>query len=292
MGRDETFFATLASLLMNITMKLPLFSKFLLVGSALIIAASSAHAKPKSWVRLTTETNTNKYVTGAPINIMLTAKNVHSRDAFLHFSSGQRFDLQLFPKGAKDPVYTWSASRMFNMMVGQLKLGPSQSQTFQAQIGDEQGALVPGKYELRAHLSNSSQIEADAVELEVVAAPVKFEATLDKTELKVGESVGVKMTATNTTKETQTLHFGSGQSFDVFVNNEAGQQVWSWGANKRFIQSIRDVPLAPGESKTFEATWDGTIFPDFKKEAGTYTIQAVLTTNPRVYAAPIRVEVK
>ncbi|BCM92252.1 hypothetical protein IAD21_04131 [Abditibacteriota bacterium] len=272
-------------------MKLPIFSK-LLVGTTLILVASSAQAKPKSWVQLTTETNATKYVTGAPINIMLTAKNVHSNDAFLHFSSGQRFDLQLFPKGATNPVYTWSANKMFNMMVGQLKLAPSQSQTFQTQIGDDQGALVPGKYELRAHLSNSSLIEADPVELEVVAAPVKFEATVDKTELAVGETLHVKMTVTNTTEEAQTLHFGSGQSFDVFISNEAGKQVWSWGANKRFIQSVRDVPLAVGESKTFDATWDGITFPDFKKEPGTYTVQAVLTTNPRIYATPTKIEVK
>ncbi|RYZ83849.1 MAG: hypothetical protein EOP06_19185, partial [Proteobacteria bacterium] len=100
------------------------------------------------------------------------------------------------------------------------------------------------------------------------------------------------MTATNTTKETQTLHFGSGQSFDLIISNQADQQVWTWGANKRFTQALRDVSIAPGQSRTFEATWDGTTFPDFKKEPGTYTVQAVLTTNPRVYAAPVKVEIK
>ena len=272
-------------------MKPSLYPK-LLVGVALVVAAPSAFAKPKSWVRLTTATTANKYVTGAPIDIVLTAKNVHSRDAYLHFTSGQRFDLQLFPKGKSAPVYTWSADKMFNMMVGQMRLGPNQSQKFDAKIGDEQGALVPGKYELRAKLSNSSAIEAEPVELEVVAAPVKFEATVDKTELKVGETVNVKMTVTNTTADAQTLHFGSGQSFDVLVSNAEGQQVWSWGANKRFIQVLRDVPLAAGESKTFDAQWDGLTFPDFKKAAGTYSIQAVLMTNPRVNAAPVTVEVK
>ncbi|RYX84825.1 hypothetical protein EON83_07735 [bacterium] len=292
--RDETFFSSLTSFSVNITMKLPIFSK-LLLGGILVLASSAAHAKPKSWVRLTTATNATKYVTGAPINIILTAKNVHSRDAFLHFTSGQRFDMQLFPKGSNDPVYTWSADKMFAMMTGQLRLAPNQSQTFQAQIGAQQGEFKPGKYELRVHMTNSSHIEATPVELEVVAAPaepIKFEAKLDKTEMAQGESVKVSMTVTNTTKEDQTLHFGSGQSFDVQVFNDAGESVWTWGANKRFIMALRDVPLAAGESKTFDATWNGLTFPDFKKGKGTYTIKGILTTNPRLESAPIKIELK
>ncbi len=181
---------------------------------------------------------------------------------------------------------------MFATVTGQLRLYPNQRQTFSAQIGDEQGALVPGRYQLRASLSNSSQIMAKPVEIEIVAAPVQLSMTLDKTELKEGEAVAIKITATNTTKAAQTLRFGSGQSFDVFVSDEAGQQIWSWGANKRFTMALRSVELQPGESKTFDATWNGEALPDFKMAPGTYSVQAVLTTIPRVYAAPVRVEIK
>jgi len=271
-------------------MKISISSGFLALTLAL--APLSSQAKPKSWVQLSAQTNATKYVTGAPIQVVLAAKNTHSSAAFLHFTSGQRFDLQLFQVGSNSPVYTWSADKMFNMMVGQLKLAPNQTQTFTTRIGDEQGALVPGRYELHAHLTNSSQIEAKPVEIEVVASPVRVQATLDKTELKAGEPLAVTITATNTTKEAQTLHFGSGQSFDVFINNEDGQPIWSWGANKRFTMALRSVELQPGETKTFDATWNGEALPDFKLAPGTYSVQAVLTTNPRVFAAPVRVEIK
>ena len=268
------------------------------VGAALLLSATGAFAKPKSWVQLDVQTNASKYVTGAPIDIVLTAKNISKHTAFLHFTSGQRFDLQLFDAGPvtsagrHNPVYTWSATRMFNMMVGQAKLLPNQTQTFTAQIGDEQGALVPGRYELRSHLTNSSQIEAEPVEIEVVASPVQLSATLDKTQLKAGQPLAVKITATNTTKESQTLRFGSGQSFDVLITDDEGQPIWSWGANKRFTMALRSVELKPGESKTFDATWNGEALPDFKKIApGTYSVQAVLTTNPRVYAPPVQIEI-
>ena len=238
------------------------------LGAAFLLAVSSAHAKPKpallsstgavyearvstrakskSWVQLSAETDSVQYITGAPIQVVLAAKNTHSSAAFLHFTSGQRFELQLFKVGGNNPVYTWSASRMFAMMTGQLKLLPNQTQTFTAEIGDEQGALVPGRYELRAHLTNSSQIMAQPIQIEIVASPVQLRATLDKTELKAGEPLNIKISAMNTTKEAQTLRFGSGQSFDVFIINEEGQQIWNWGANKRFTMALRLRRVATG----------------------------------------------
>lgn len=178
------------------------------------------------------------------------------------------------------------------MTVGQLRLSPGQTQTFRAQIGEEQGALVPGRYQLRAHLTNSSQIEAKPVEIEVVASSVQLRATLDKTQLKVGEPLAIKIVATNTTQAAQTIRFNSGQSFDVLISNEDGQPIWTWGANKRFTMALRSLRLAPGESKSFDATWTGEALPDFQIVPGTYSVQAVLTSNPRVFAAPVRIEIK
>ncbi len=275
-----------------IPMKISLFLKMAPVA-VLVLSAHVAHAKTKSWVSLDVQTNATKYVTGAPIDVVLTATNTYSRAAFLKFTSGQRFDLQLFPKGKTDPVYTWSADKMFAQSLGQVRLYPNQTEQFKAQIGDEQGALVPGKYELRAHLTNSSNITAEEpVEIEVVASPVQLSATLDKTQIQAGEDVKISMSVTNTTEEDQTVNFGSGQTFDVIVSNQDGQPVWTWGANKRFTMALRDVPFKAGETKTFEATWNGEAFPDFKMTPGTYSVQAVLTSNPRIYAAPVKIEIK
>lgn len=263
-----------------------------LLLACLAASANAAPAKSGSWVALSARTSATKYVTGAPIPLVLTAKNTQGRDVFLHFSSGQRFDVQLFKPGAKTPLYTWSATRMFAQVMGQIRLRPGQNLRFDAQIGDDQGALVPGKYLLRAHLTNSSGIEAPPVPIEVVAAPMQLRVTLDKTRLQIGEPLAFTLTATNTSRETQPLQFGSAQRFDISLANEAGQTVWSWAANKRFSRSMSSQTLAPGEANTYQATWDGQALPDQKITPGTYTVQAHLTSRPRVDAVPVRIEIK
>jgi len=256
--------------------------------------AVSAPANPRSWVALSAKTSATKYVTGAPIDLTLTAKNTHSRDAFLHFSSSQRFDVQLFKPGTTTPVYTWSATKQFQTSSGgsQLRLSPGQSQTFPVQIGDDQGALVPGKYQLRAFLTNSSGIEAKPVAIEVIAAPMQLQVALDKTKIKVGEPVSFTLTLTNTSQNAQPIQFTSGQRFDVSILNQASETVWNWAANKRFTRSISRQTLAPGESRTFQADWDGQALPDQKITPGTYTVQATSASNPRINAAPVRIEIK
>ncbi len=270
--------------------------KLALFGAALPIfltaGAHTASAKPRSWVALSARTSAAQYVTGAPIDVTLIAKNTRSRDAFLRFSSGQRFDVQLFKPGAKTPVYTWSATKMFSQMVGQVRLRPGQSTSFPAQIGDEQGALVPGKYLLRAFLTNSSGIEAPPVPIEVVPSPLQLQVSPVKTSYKRGEPVSFLLHATNTSKKAQEIQFSSGQRFDVSVADEAGNIVWSWAANKRFTDARGTLSLAPGESKTFEADWNGEALPDAEIAPGTYLVRAVLTGNPPLQAAPIQIEIQ
>lgn len=273
------------------------FALALLSAGALTAGSPTARAatsKPRSWVALSAKTNATKYVTGAPISITITARNTSSRDAFLRFSSGQRFDVQLFKPSAKTPVYTWSASKMFPESVGQLRLKAGQSASFSAQIGQEQGALVPGKYQLRAHLTNSSNIaiEAPPVSIEVVPAPMQLQVSTTQTRLKIGEPVSFSLKAINTSKKTQDLGFSSAQRFDVSIADATGKQVWSWAAGKRFAESLGKLSLAPGESKTFEATWDGQALPGQKITPGSYTVQATLTSNPPINAAPLSIEIK
>ncbi len=273
------------------------FALALLSAGALTAGSPTARAatsKPRSWVALSAKTNATKYGTGAPISITITARNTSSRDAFLHFSSGQRFDVQLFKPNSKNPVYTWSATKQFQTSSGggQLHLAPGQSQTFPVQIGDDQGALVPGKYLLRAHLTNSSGIEAPPVPIEVVPAPMQFQISTTKSRFKIGEAATFSLKVLNTGKTTQDLRFSSAQRFGVSISDEAGTQVWSWAANKRFAESLGKLSLAPGESKTFEATWDGQALPGQKITPGSYTVQATLTSDPPIVAAPIRIEIK
>ena len=290
------------------------FSFFALLALALVTslapvpaatAAQSARktAKKASWISLSARTGKARYQVGEPIEVSLRATNVQSRDAYLKFASGQRFDLQLFRADKAEPVYSWSANKMFAMAVSHILLKQSQSENYSATIGGEMGELAPGNYRLQAHLTNSSQIEAPPVEFAIEAAtpeaatpeadaqPLQLTATTDKASYAIGEAVKINFSLRNTSEDAVKLNFNSGQTYDVYIRNAAGDLVWSWAANKRFIMATRQIELAAGATQTFDVEWDGRALPDYQIEAGQYTIEAIYTSTPEIRAEPITIQV-
>ncbi len=55
------------------------------------------------------------------------------------------------------------------------------------------------------------------------------------------------------------IQFTSGQQFDVQVFRPDGVPVWTWSADKSFMQALGSRTLAPGEIVTYTATWTPTI---------------------------------
>jgi len=273
-------------------MKMQFFGALALIMFSIVAKDTHAAPKPRSWVSVTVRPATKKVAAGAPLDLEITTTNTHSSDAYLHFSSGQRFEVQLFKPGSSDAAYTWSADKMFTMMVSQLRLAPGQNLKFDAHIGGKDNPLPKGKYELRANLTNSSRIEAPPITIEVVANPMQFSLATDKLAFKIGEPVSFAMKLRNTGDKAQAIQFFSGQRFDVSVQNAAGQTVWNWAANKRFSQSLSKLSLAPGEETAFEASWDGRALPDFAITPGTYSVHAQLTGRPALEAAPVSVEIR
>lgn len=271
--------------------------KITIFGGALVALAFAtsdvqlAHAQTKSWVKLTTQLPAQTFKVGQPIPVTLRAQNLHSKGAYLKFSSGQRFDLQVVPIGKTEPIYTWSANKMFLQSLGSLWLKPGAKTTFKTEIGDEMGTLPAGKYRLQAHLTNSSQIQAAPVEFEIVAPKIEFKAQTDKTRYKLGETVKVDFSLRNNDSKPATFEFKSGQNYDVFVKDSTGQTVWNWSANKRFLMVSRPITFAAGETQKFNVEWDGRALPDFKITPGEYTIEVAYESDPRVLAAPISIQI-
>ena len=261
--------------------------------------ATKHSVKGASWIALQVRTDKTQYASGEPIKVALKATNIQSKDAYLKFSSGQRFDLQLFKAGVNEPVYTWSANKMFATMIGHVKLKQGQSESYAAEIGSEMGALAPGNYRLEAHLTNSSQISAPPLKFAVVArataanqAGATLTATTDKTAYNAGETVKIAFTLQNNEKKPMNFEFNSGQTYDVFVRDSKGEQIWNWGANKRFAMIMRTVTLAAGEKQQFSVEWDGRALPDKMIAPGKYTVQVVYTSKPELRAAPIEIEIR
>ena len=268
-------------------------------------SAKAATAKSPSWIRVQASADKAQYNVGEPIKVTLKATNIQSRDAYLKYSSGQRFELELFKienqnftsalRAPIEPVYTWSADKNFAMMTSHIKLKSGQSEIYQGEIGSEMGELKPGRYRLEAQLSNSSQISAPSVSFVIagVKAPkATLSATTDKSVYSVGETVKVNFSIQNNASAPVSFDFNSGQTYDVYVRDAAGEMVWSWAANKRFIMSIRQVELKADEKQDFSVEWDGRALPGREIEPGNYTIEAVYTANPAVKAAPVAIEIR
>lgn len=87
------------------------------------------------------------------------------------------------------------------------------------------------------------------------------------------DSLHFLLQVTNASAAPVQLTFRSGQSFD-FVVLQDGRELWRWSADRMFTQAIRNVTLAPGETRTYDASWSppsGT--------SGDLIVQGVLTAQ-------------
>lgn len=88
-----------------------------------------------------------------------------------------------------------------------------------------------------------------------------------------GFTFDVDYTVTNTSTTSKSLTFNTGKQYDLKVYNASGAVVYTWSANKYFIQVIGTMTLAAGESKTFQIH-NVTNLP-----TGSYAYRAFLTPN-------------
>ncbi|RYX86425.1 hypothetical protein EON83_01785 [bacterium] len=255
--------------------------------------------KGGSWVDLQVSTNKLLYTAGEPIQVKLNATNIQEKDAYLKFSSGQRYDFRVFKVGEKESIYTWSANKLFAQINSTVKLKLAQRETYNTEIGSEMGQLPAGKYRLEAHLVNSSRVRALPIEFTIASAPTKgiepkvtLTASTDKHVYKVGEEVKVNFSLRNNATKATTFTFRSGQNYDVFIKNAAGESIWNWSANKRFLMVSLPITFAAGEKRAFSVEWDGQALPDNKLTPGTYTVQVVYASDPEIAAAPITIEIR
>ena len=92
--------------------------------------------------------------------------------------------------------------------------------------------------------------------------------------LRSGEAVTWKVEVENGGPAAATLVFPSGKDGDVALLRD-GKEAYRWSSTRYFTQAMRQVPLEPGEKKTFE-------LPDkeFSAAAGDYELLAELDSEP------------
>ena len=87
------------------------------------------------------------------------------------------------------------------------------------------------------------------------------------------DSVRFTLAVTNAAAGAATLHFTSGQRYDFSVRDR-DRVLWTWSADRSFMQAVGSETLAPGETRSYSESWRPA--PD--AAARTLTGVGVLTT--------------
>ena len=114
---------------------------------------------------------------------------------------------------------------------------------------------------------------------------VSFTAAVDSPVYVPGNLLAARLTLRNSGTDGVSLHFASGQSFELKILNDKGESAYTWSSDKSFVMIARDEMLAPGE-----LTYGVTV-PLAGMPAGHYIMQAYLTTDPIAYSAQVAFEI-
>jgi hypothetical protein len=103
----------------------------------------------------------------------------------------------------------------------------------------------------------SSQPGGDAVATESPTGdqlPTKLASSV---QVEVGgNTVRLVLHVTNPTNQPVALEFSSGQRYDFAIRTAAGQDVWTWSADKSFIQALGTETIAPAGTLNYSEVWE------------------------------------
>jgi hypothetical protein len=118
------------------------------------------------------------------------------------------------------------------------------------------------------------------------APQLGFTVALDAPSYKAAPTldIQVRLTLRNTHSQPVTLVFPSGQRFDLRLWNDKGESVYSWSADKLFVQVFSSEPVTGERTFTFAANAPNVA-------PGRYVAEAWLATQSREYVGIVGFEV-
>lgn len=78
------------------------------------------------------------------------------------------------------------------------------------------------------------------------------------------DSIEMKLTITNSTKEPVTINYNSGQHFDFKLFDAEGNSLYVWSADKMFTMALTSTVINPGESLEHTVILDGEAYTAIK----------------------------
>ncbi len=114
---------------------------------------------------------------------------------------------------------------------------------------------------------------------------LQFDLRLNRSQIKPDENVEMTLLIANVSDQPIRLRFESGQVFDFLavkepvVGDGPESVVWNWAHDKAFTLQIWTLDIQPGETKSYQVTWDGR---DNNGDVvnGRFAIRAVLVSIP------------
>ncbi|HEX6693668.1 MAG TPA: BsuPI-related putative proteinase inhibitor [Longimicrobiales bacterium] len=103
-------------------------------------------------------------------------------------------------------------------------------------------------------------------------APLELAASLDARVR--GDSVVFTLHLSNPTSGPVRLSFTSGQRYDFMVSSLTGEVLWTWSADRSFIQSLDSLTLRAGETLNFDAAWSPS-------RPGEYAVTGIVTSSDK-----------
>jgi len=133
------------------------------------------------------------------------------------------------------------------------------------------------------------------ISAERTAGDLKVNLSVGKDAYAPGEPVAIRLRVTNVASAPIAITTYSGQQYDLIVR-QRGALIWQWSHDKAFAQVVRETSMPPGETLTFNWTWDQRDLQGRPVEPGAYDISAVFMgaqrSGPRsVEAGPVRITI-
>ncbi len=96
---------------------------------------------------------------------------------------------------------------------------------------------------------------------------LKDDVTVSAAASEAGGGLTMSLTVRNNTAKAVTIHFTSGQHYDFKLFDGDGESLYTWSADKLFIQELNDTVIEPGQTLTYTAELDGDAYGAIRDDA-------------------------
>ncbi len=114
-----------------------------------------------------------------------------------------------------------------------------------------------------------------------------FDTTLEAKQ--EGDRMKFSFSVRNTSGKDLQISYSSGQKYDIYVYNEANEEIYRWSVNKAFTQALIVSSLKKADTLSFTEVWDLKDNQGKRVPKGRYTIQVRVMLNLEDRHAPLSI---